>query len=269
MTRVLIIGNSHSAALRMAWNDLADRYPGVDLTFFVVGGRPFAAFDLDDQGIFRCVDATSVSREQLSKIRALNDGVSADCNQADHVLLIGKNYGEATIAQICQQWDIDGFTGSGKNQKLSKSAFHAFCRANAESRLPGRHWSALEATVTFAGAPFPSASLKDARSILGAARPWIGLMDRPEGYAEASIAYGELFTSLLGSRSIGFAPQPPETLTEEGFTLPEYLRKAPAKHMRDGEATDDYRHMNEAFGTIRLEAYFRDFVGVTGITRPS
>jgi hypothetical protein len=251
----------------MAWNNLADRFPGVDLTFFVVGGRPFAAFDLDDQGVFRCIDTTRLSREQLSKIRALNDGVSADCNKADHVLVIGKNYGEAAVSQICQQWDIDGFTGSGKIQKLSKSAFQAFCGASAESRLPGRHWSDLEATVTFAGAPFPSASLKEARSILGAARPWKGLMNRPEGYAEAAKVYDDLFTSMLNSRNIGFAPQPPETLTTERFTQPEYLRKAPEKHMRDGEAIDDYRHMNEAFGTIRLEAYFRDFVGVTATTR--
>jgi hypothetical protein len=263
MTSVLIIGNSHSAALRKAWDSLADRFPDVDLRFFVVGGRPFAAFDLDDQGVFRCIDPAAVSREELARISAQNDCVSADCNAFDHVLVIGRSYGEATVAQICHQWDIDGLPGAGKDQRLSKPAFRAFCEDLAGQRLPDRRWSALKSSVTFAGAPYPGASLKQARRILGAARPWKGLTDQPEGYAEAAAAYDALFASKLGSRNIRFAPQPPETLTPLGFTRSEFVREPLEKHMRDGETADDYRHMNEAFGAVRLDAYFRDFVGVT------
>ena len=263
MTRVLVIGNSHSAAIRIAWNGLAEQFPQIEMRFFVAGGNAFRCFDLDDRGIFRCVTESAVSKDDLQRIRLQNDGLSTDCNWADHVLLIGRNYGEVTVARIARQWDIDGFPGSGSRQRLSRSAFDAFCDYVAKAHLPDRTWGKLTGKVTVAGAPYPSSSLEEASLFLGAARPWKALLEDPAGFAEVSGVYDLFFAGALGQHGLHFAPQPVASRTALGFTRPEYVRVAPDKHMRNGVPVDDFRHMNEAYGRLRLLAYLADFVGAT------
>lgn len=75
--RLCVIGNSHAAGLKRAWDGLAAQFPAVELIFFVAPGKRIA--DLALQGS-RLIPATDDLRERL----ILSSGGRSDVVLADY-----------------------------------------------------------------------------------------------------------------------------------------------------------------------------------------
>ena len=88
MTRVCVIGNSHAACFKLAWDTLRIRYPNVALTFFAARGSRIAALKPRD-GIL------IPTSERLRGVIAHTSGGRAaiDLRDYDAVLLVGLTCG--------------------------------------------------------------------------------------------------------------------------------------------------------------------------------
>jgi hypothetical protein len=91
--RVCVIGNSHSACLKLAWDSLRVRYPQIALTFFAQRGAGIADMELHD-------GALVPTSEALKKAITHTSGGHSqiDIQDFDVVLLVGLTCGYPLVA---------------------------------------------------------------------------------------------------------------------------------------------------------------------------
>jgi hypothetical protein len=253
MTRLVVIGNSHVAALKRAWDALEARPEGVELTFFAVPDNQLRAFRLDDTLTFRLPKGAKVQRPGMEETaRKVNGAASISLAETDAVVLYGASVFHRDISQIMATYDVDGYRASGTGRRMSRLAFEAICDALGTRSLPNPRWlgTALPRVAVFPR-PIP------AEGAASNGHPdhvyWRTVAAHPDG-GRAMIE--RLFASMAEAHArhgLDFLRQPSATLEPSGLTSALYTQGSNRLVRDERHPDDDVSHMNARYGALCLQ----------------
>lgn len=252
MTRLLVLGNSHVGALRMAQDAFRARYPQVEIAFFAAPGGHFLRGRTGRDGIWRPYLPDDRAREVVVEI---NGAAECDLAGQDAILVIGHRFSPHVLTEILQDHEIIGlpWRSEGSPQgRVSRGFVDRTMDAVTEDhvdqivrRIGTRH------PYVLAAAPFPS-------DRIGTRGDEVSLLTEFLQRHPATRDLMPLWTGRIAAaakrRGLGFLPQPESTMSGPAATRAEF---AEAAATGDGAEMDftDHRHMNGAFGLAMLEAW--------------
>lgn len=228
MIRLCVIGNSHVASLKKAWNDLSGQYPGVRITFFACRGRHLFNLAAKD-GCLSC------DGEVLKQILAFTSGGASEVrvSEYDQFLIYGSDArpyftspGEVFSRAAVMQSVYDSVGGT--------LAYHLL-----------RQLRLLTDKPVYVGHT-PLLGAKEVRS-----------RQRPATFVDGIAFVNRVFYSAFKAELV---PQPIETVVNGMATDPVYVPGA--TRLAVGDALDDLAqpvtdlsHMNGEFGKLWLTQF--------------
>ena len=252
MTRLLVLGNSHVGALRMAKEAFCARYPRVETAFFAAPGGHFLRGRTGRNGVWRPYLPDDRARAVVEEING-----AAECDLAgyDAILVIGHRFSPHVLTEILLQNEILGLPWRDRGSpegRVSRGFVERTMAAVTEDhvdqivrRIGTRH------PFVLAAAPFPSDRIGtrgDEASLL------TEFLQRHPATPDLMPLWTGQIAAAAERRGLGFLPQPAGTMSGPAATRAEF---AEAAATGDGAEMDftDHRHMNGAFGLAMLEAW--------------
>lgn len=232
---ICILGNSHIACLKSAWDALGTDRPPYRLTFFGSPGGGMRELTLEGDRLVPAVDRVK------NDLRLTSGGLEA-VPLADFAafLLVGL-----------------GLHTPVRDRRLSQAVLGASLREPLDVtlmiRLARSIRSASDVPVFIAATPFKTRAAR--RQVMNALPPR---------------AMAEALTALYTDVGLRFLPQPEATLKDVWATRDEFLKDAPrlqrANQGRGGQFDADQEvHMNTEYGKIYLQAFFESLALQGGV----
>lgn len=250
-TSILVLGNSHVAALRRAWADISKAFPEWEMQFFAANSKLFNQFEMDKTRVFGVHDESRYTPHQLKFLDQVFGRRTIDLKTPDIVLVVGRNSNEVDFQRQFEPYGIDGLCEAPDKPSLSYAAFSRFCHEIALKRLPDPMWHNWdEPRVAFLPAPIPCADCpeEDPRYDVWArygADPLRGLAYLKTYRAHVEALYREYGITLLSP--------PDEVYDDSGLTRVEFGEAPIRLHPRAGEyEPSDFHHMNTDYGKVVL-----------------
>ncbi len=256
--RLCILGNSHLAALKDAWDAGPERWPGLDLT--MIGGHGATLLETSvEQG--RLVPISDAARGLFARYDA---GPSIDLAAFDGFIIAGAQIALARLLALYQdarwtalpslQWVSD--LATEPVTLISNPAACAIAEIRlADSlaiRLVDRLRTGTDRPILVTSQP------RSAVAAIDAGRKGLGrLADTVRnGDAEAlSSLFDQTAMRVLRRHGARFLPQPPETRAADVFTSDPYVKGAIRLSVtgRQQQPKDDLIHANGAYGALVLD----------------
>ena len=227
MRRICFIGNSHVAAIKLAWDDFAKEFPEVDIRFFAATRHATDGL-LVNSG--RLVPETSRLADQI----ALTSNGHREISPEDYDIFV--SYGGLSLN-----------TGSTNSDCYSSELRRQVILGRANDSLTTTHVKRLrqitEKPIVVAPAPLHVRANKVTSP---------ALLPLPE-------AMHLLNQSILSELRVDFADQPAETLLDQTATKSEFsvgsTRLDSLQRFKEEHADGEVRHMNAAYGTLWLRTH--------------
>lgn len=246
MKRICVIGDSHVAALKFAWWEIAQEFPDIKITWFTSHRRRFV--DLVVRGD-RLVPEGDELREVMRRSCKFEPEIAADY---DRYVVCGLDY-----SMYVTMHKLAGFRSEDQAPD-NRAPLSSACYLQAMTGIL-RDTVSLEVARkvrAITAQPMtivPSPRISDANPLKLYPR------FRETGDAERIAGYFFAASDILG-REVGaeMARQPAETLRDPLLTLAVYTQDAP-REFGDTERPEgwiDYQHMNAEYGALMLRALF-------------
>jgi hypothetical protein len=140
MTRIVVVGSSHVAALKLGWEEIGENYPGVEIEFFAAPVGIFKFFQLSPDKRFGALNASEFTDAKLNLVRELNGGAVIDLKPFDHVVRVGLATLLYSVVGLLARTDVEGLRQTGKKTLISRAAFDAFINDGATNRMLPEEW---------------------------------------------------------------------------------------------------------------------------------
>lgn len=247
MTNALFIGNSHLAALKLAWAETAPA--GVEATFF---GAPkktwlaFAALPGNQYGF----DSAGKIRGHRKVAESVNGTANVPLDNRDAIVLVGEANAHAALASLLSFCDISGIRETGAATLMSVDLFAKCCRSLAEKALPDAFWWNRADLAPIAVLPQPAPAETIRASTNRTYWAWNQLAANPAGLTAAHEALDDALGLTFAAKGLTYLPQPPETLTEAGLTQAHFLGEGRGIPQGAEDARGDHAHMNRDYGAL-------------------
>jgi hypothetical protein len=249
--RVCIVGNSHVAALRKAWEPWRRAHGAahLDVTFFGshsaslrnVGARD-GRFVTDDPAVRRTLAMTT--------------------GRADPELAIGEFDLYVLYGLVNPNWYVarsasEGLDRPPTHPRVSRGLLRAIARQNFTQSLAmhmfGLVRSASDAPVIVAPQPYLSQAVigDPGQSPYGDAPP-ADLAQRPALLS----AFDEVIAAAAVADGFRWLAQPAQTVLDDHWTRPEYCVDSVrlSAQMDQAHPDDDFAHMNQRYGEVVFDA---------------
>ncbi|MGD9919545.1 MAG: hypothetical protein AB7U46_16155 [Paenirhodobacter sp.] len=250
--KILVLGTSHSGTIRLARPEIAQAFPGLDLTFYGLPGAAFLTARCEG-GVFGPARGDRFGR---AKARKWNDTPEIDLAPFERIFCVGDRFQLMTMARLIGGHDILEEPGRAERPLISTAAAEALIDGLVGARVA--KLAALfgpDPRFCFQPAPFPLALTRNtgpgheralsALATHASAARWIA-------FYEAAIA------RHLAAAGYRFLPQPEETRSEACFSLDRFARPPVA-----GAKKPDYRHLDAGYGAQAFADYARRELGLT------
>lgn len=246
--RLLVLGNSHSAALRVALRDAPERWPGFRPDVFAMPGNTLAELELRGDALH------PPNPEIAQKMRFYNQVEAFSLAGYDAFVVVGGLAVSALAVLQDRQRSVDfPSVAAGKRCRLVSGAFiDAVMRERIEGspalrvirKLAGR------GRVLFVDQLFPSVDCRDAPQGFVA---HVAMAARGDG-AAFHARYLDVLGQVLGDGAVHL-PQPAQTVVDQVFTAPEWMRGSVRMNPRRDVPHDaaEYGHANAAYGALQVD----------------
>lgn len=252
MTRIVVIGNSHAAALKAGWDAIAAGHPGVGVEFLAAPPPhekhmrlgPGLTYGLQPDG-----ERTARAAQVVTRI---NGRTSIDLAGAT-VLWAGYPWGFRALQEMLLDTDVDGLRDTGAAKLMSRAAFDAVLAAFADAAVPPPQWRDWrDARLVITPRPLTAEGCRtDGNPDYAVPRD---LALRPEGMMATLAAYTALVARALASHGIALLPQPAGTITADGLTRDDFARGSRSVFRQHQHDDADQDHMNARYGAECLKA---------------
>lgn len=267
MSKVLIVGNSHTGALKLGWEACKKDFPATNLEFFVATSAPYEHFVLERSGVFG-LPADADTRPGLARyakvVESINGKRTVNLNDYDLVIRVGYHWQFKHLSDVLRKHSIDGLHEADAPRYMSAAAYQAVCRSIAETAVPDGNWLRLKGTklvVVMRPIPAESCLLGDEPGTYGG---WRAILRNGQSIKPAlDVFISELESAHLRA-GIDFVQQPPETIGTLGMTKAGYTRGSVRLVSGEEHPTEDHGHMNAEYGTLVM----RDLLDRIGATAP-
>ena len=244
--KICIMGNSHLAALKLAWQQLSAEYSSIELVFF--GARASAMAHLDVQN--NCLVSTHPETEH--DMQFTSGGQNAiDLSSFDAVWLYGLACDVNLFIPTLTTHQLESLTDINR-KFLSRACFTQLCRDRLQHgilyKLTRLVRQISDLPVYVSPSPFPSRTCVDDPS-----EKWNALSAN-DGSVIQSSYYDGIITALNDYNTV-FIPQPNDSIVDFLFTAPQYAKDSIrlTEGLSTKHAHDDYVHMNQAYGVLFLQ----------------
>jgi hypothetical protein len=255
MTRIAVVGNSHVGALKLGWERVAARHPGLQVEFFAAPGGHFNRLQMFAPLKFGAGPKT-VNRS-AGRVEALNGRRWIDLAPADVVMLVGRSGGLGIMAALLAEHDVDGLPETDREmppRRLSAAAYDAFCDAVAERSLT-EPWSSFGSRPRLVLLPRtrPSeAALRGPATSYN--RPWRQLARTPDKLDAGVERYLDRLAARLAASGGSLLRQPPASLAASGLTREDMTRGSLRTDGSTNHSQDDAAHANADYGALFWES---------------
>lgn len=249
MTRLAIVGSSHTGALRQAEAAIRENRPDLEIAWFGLPGAPFRRVKVNRHGVLR-LDPVDASQRPL--VRRINGSARFDLNDRDLIWVVGNRFGMGRITTLFLHYDVLGMARTGRPQVISRPFLEAAITAEVETsctRLETQFGT--DRTLVVTPAPYPA----EAACAPGPGHepPLANIYAHPDG-PEIMALFHAAIRAGLTARGWGVVLQPEATLAGPFATKSAYL--SGARDFRDPRRTiDDCRHMNADYGLAQFRAF--------------
>lgn len=239
MTRIAIIGSSHVAALKLAWDDLQHAYPDLEVDFFSMARGKFEQAYLRPDRSFGLPKHLRARLDLPKNARRL-----LDLSTFDHVWHVGSwQIRPNGFNQIIQLFNIDGLPATTHLHWMSQATYRACLDAFVQAALPTTDWHHWDSPkVWYSGFPRRNAH-QSTRTLFQE----VDLRNHKACWDDAEA----LFDTHMTAAGITWVPQPKETLDAYGFTMQHFGTDKPDP---SGDKVD-IAHMNASFGALMWDAF--------------
>lgn len=255
---VCVLGNSHSAALNMAWkNRLAPAMPHVAVTFFAAKSQMLRHLVAKDGMLLSDGD------DALAQSFAGTSGGPSEVEIARYDAFVLSGLGvRIALSSLCQEHGTLGHRAWGAVENLvSAACFRAMLAAGLSDNLA--FWLLDRIREAGSAAPVlicPTPLYSDVELERPFMRKHPRLLDRD--FRASVMTEGKAIAIALASRHGGeMVWQDDVTVASPGYTKREYTREA-LKLVK--EPINDGKHMNEDFGEIVLTNALRRLDELSG-----
>ncbi|QEW21792.1 hypothetical protein LA6_004004 [Marinibacterium anthonyi] len=256
MTRIAMIGSSHTAALRMAWDALRASDKPAEVSFFVAPGGIYNTLTMEDDHKFGLHGDDPAQAEARAMVEKLNGTLTINVSTHDHVVLVGQPFNSIDLLELLSQADVDGIRDTGADHLVSRPAFEALVGARVADMLPASWWrNRTDTQVTVVTRPRPSEGTLGNRRLAGLQRD-------PAGLGAALDWCSARARAEMEPMGIGLVDQPAITFADNGLTRAEFSRGSARLNDR-AHGDDDKAHMNADFGALQ----WREILDVLGLQK--
>lgn len=247
---ILILGNSHTAASRIALRDDPGRWPDIAADYFAMPGHTIAEMDLRDGSFHARND------EIRRKMVYWNGMPDLPLSGYDGFVVLGclafalladmqDTHRSLDFPSVARGVPCDlistGLVGAMVAQRIARSPAR---------RLIGALAGLGQGPVLFMDNVLPSAEVKTHPAGFA---PLVAMAARGDGAAYHA-RYIRALRGVLGQEAV-YLPQPAHTVTDEVFTAPEWMRGSMRMQPRRDvpHAPNEFSHANAAYGALQLD----------------
>lgn len=255
MTRICVIGNSHSGAVKLASEAVMPDFPGTKIDFFAMQGGVFTNLQRDGDDF-----VPAFPNERYRKIfQAVNDCDLFSIAGYDHIWAVGYRFGIGKLQQLLFKNDVLEWPERSDKPLISEDLFkNAVTGEVAEETTKIKALFGQDPRLVVTPGPQPSQKVMQRGPNF----------DRRLTHVDA-IGRAELFQNLhsaairkqLTDGGYQVMLQPAATLETPLTTQQKYGLDARTFNNADKPVGDD-RHMNAEYGAILLRHYLENFAGL-------
>lgn len=249
MTKICMIGNSHVAAMRLAWDKVAAEYPMVEALIYGAHARNLVTVQADAH------KELQFDGPPLWSFRAGNDpgrARSIPLGDSDAIVIVGCDFGPSCVFRTYKRYHFAGLNGRRK-QALTRDYFKRAVTAAVDESAAGVLAKAIKAAigtpVMLVPAPLPAESgFTDFDKTK--MEPYRAAQDAGDGPKLMEV-YGEVCDELR-NRGLQVMRQPEVTTASPLSSLQRYSDNS-VRLRADDDALhpeNDYFHMNEEYGSL-------------------
>lgn len=237
--RVLVLGNSHAATVRLAFPAIAAAYPSVQLSFWGLPGAAFAKARVGRDG--RLAPDPS-DGQSLRKVASWNEAETVDLSAFDRIFLVGLRHNLRPVLQLMRR--LHPLDWGRKPGTLGVSA--GFLRASVrglidQSLTEQADRTPFDARFAAMPAPYPATTVTTEGALYEPVTSALAAHPQAQDLMEI---YEDEIAAAHVAHGLAYAPQPPETVAAAFLSHAHFL----ADPDRDG------RHMNADYGLAAFAA---------------
>lgn len=239
MSKILLLGNSHAAALRHGFAPAQAQRAGRDFTFWGLPGGAFSKARIGPDGLLRPAPDDKLGRRKWAQW-----GISPEIDLAgfDQIFLVGLRYHHrAFLLMLSRLWNLD--RGPAKNTLgVSEGFLRAAIRADIEATLAAQNTRVpMDPRFTLMAAPYSDPICLEPGPVY---EPTTRAMALHPQAAALFTLYEEQLIDVHRSQGLGFLLQPRDSLSAPWLSQSRLF----------AHPGEDARHLNAAFGTEALMA---------------
>lgn len=256
-TKLLIVGNSHVAAMSQGWEMIASDFPDIEVSFYGANSTLFRLLAFQDGLNFGIHDRKDYKVRHATFIENMFGSLTVNMAEFDRVLVVGQNTNEVDYLRQFEGYSIDGRQPREGKPRLSESAFEAFCEGIAMKRMPAPGWQNWTDTkLHWLPVPIPREDCP-----LDSERYGVWARYAEEGFGLPYLgAFRSKVREIYAKAGIEVLDPPAEIYAANGLTKAKF-GKAPGK--LQGTVTDytddDFHHMNGEYGAVILRDMLKNF----------
>lgn len=251
--RVCFVGNSHLAAVKLAWAAHANLFPGIKVDFYGATRQQLRGLKLK-RGLFRSY-LYPQDKDLAGKIAKVSDGsvkLVPDRYQTVYLFSLGFNFQAAAL--LYRDFTAPCFKDNPAGHLLSDACFKAGIKAEL-MKSPAVHLvhqlqECSNTPIVVSAQPYPS----EAIATVARRKHWQILKSSEDMQTLLSI-YNEVSTKIANELGITIL-MPPETVeAQPGLTEHSYCEGAlrlDLKTQKDARSVN-YSHMNALYGKAVLD----------------
>ena len=248
MTRHCIIGNSHVAPIKAAWERVRTNHPAISITFLAAGGS-----NLDSLAhVAGRLQPTSEAVADI--IRLTSDGLdSVTLSEYDTIWCVGRHLAISSVSAMYQSVRSETSGNiSPKHIVVSEQCYVDVARSalrQTPTVLTARSIAEAGHDVHLLPAPMPASSLSEKEL------HWRQLFDQSAS-TELALIFNHALEGAAAGTDISTHQQPSTTLETATLTKGPFARNSVQFGRHHDPALIDHMHMNEQYGKIVLDEYF-------------
>jgi hypothetical protein len=252
--KVLVLGTSHSASVRMGADWIKRAYPSLEVDYFSLPG----AVHVRSLMIGSTFGPTPSDTYGCKMSQQWNDSLFVDLAPYAQVFHVGERFSMLAVARLMADYDILELEERSLRPVMSLSAARALIGSAVYDLVEARHDVFGDDTrFTFMPAPYPLAR--------GAKRgpgfePTMARLNKRLTAPDWSLMYEHTIATSLADFGYRFIPQPAHTRKGVFATKDIYAR--PNSSVADVGDKVDNRHTNAAYGQEIFAAYAQSQLGL-------
>lgn len=252
MKKLCFIGNSHLAALKLAWDDIQENHPDLDITFFGAYGNSLANIAVEDGAL-----VPTNEKMQLEFNVTSYDKGRITISEYDYFFLFSLNFSVNLIIPPYDEFRTDSQQDDPAKHLISdrfyKDISKDFLTQSAGYVVRQKLIEAGAAQIFISPQPMPSEAILQNKNGASTFRDAHDNGDLP-----AIVDMFEDIKAEFAEEGLAYVDQPSDTLNPNGFTKDMYSVDAIRLTIKFNKKhpPDDHFHMNTHYGAALLQKIF-------------